>query len=930
MRNRKITAMLLAFVMVVSCAFTGFAFTDVAEDGKYTAAIRELAEKGIVKGYNELSFGANDVCTREQFITFLYRASGSPEVAEKSVFSDAPADAYYIDAISWGYQNGIIKAFEDGTIGIGKAVDREHAAYFLFNWGVMQNKADLKNGVVLNEYTDAAEIGLYARHAFAWAMRKNFFEVSEGKILPKENVTRGWTAYAVNKLLNTHVCDWEDWKDNGDGTCARICALDNGHTESGAHEYNNGELTKEDEITYTCKNCLVTKVEKVPEGVEIVTRADLENAITEAAWAYYVKGPRLQYDSAGVSYLNRYTGGTGRTSAMTPPEHGTEDMTFYSVCSDYAFQSYLEALNILMMGDRNTPYGLSCDQLFYTGENQQERRTALVAVNEPTTDNDVDCVVAKWIDYDYFMEKGSATKKSEFVAFNVYDSTHYTDYTEGIEFKEDGFDGQLHYSYYDKDGNKLSAEQVEDDYFYAFTDNYKENLRPGDVQVSNSHATLYVGGNLTLHCSYPTGGGKIGADGDKLEPDGAIFANFQYPRTKFGSAKRQTLIVLRPLDLIIAPGYDEDPGNDIAKDFVIPEETKSRAQYPAMDIDRTVDVTPFGSAASGETLTYTIKITNNTNNENYIRWGADYDNGVRETVTYQGLVVTETAPEGTEIVADSIVGGGVLENGKITWNLADIPAGEMVEISYSVKVTAPIGTIIVSDGGYVANIPSNVLKNTVGGAKLSAEETGALKAVTAGGVDSLKEFGADTDFAEAIYAKMGKELSLPNVHDLTMELFTPETFIPGDGWGEDGGIHPGVYTEITTYTRQYETSEEFAPYLGMVVDRLYGGRSFYAGDAEKWNHATKSVLDFRPEHLEAGDIVIYFKAIDRTPENMAGEFEKVDVMVYDGENLIAAHTAGGETTYEIIGKDDMYKRLTQLISWDDAQLFFVLRPTQAK
>ena len=36
MRNKKITAIILALVMVVTCSLTGFAFTDLAE-GKYDA-----------------------------------------------------------------------------------------------------------------------------------------------------------------------------------------------------------------------------------------------------------------------------------------------------------------------------------------------------------------------------------------------------------------------------------------------------------------------------------------------------------------------------------------------------------------------------------------------------------------------------------------------------------------------------------------------------------------------------------------------------------------------------------------------------------------------------------------------------------------------------------------------------------------------------
>ena len=78
-------------------------FTDVAEENQYGESIMDLAQKRIIKGYSEDSFGADDVCTREQFITFLYRASGSPEAANNTTFTDVEAGAYYADAIVWGY-----------------------------------------------------------------------------------------------------------------------------------------------------------------------------------------------------------------------------------------------------------------------------------------------------------------------------------------------------------------------------------------------------------------------------------------------------------------------------------------------------------------------------------------------------------------------------------------------------------------------------------------------------------------------------------------------------------------------------------------------------------------------------------------------------------------------------------------------------------
>lgn len=193
----------------------------------------------------------------------------------------------------------------------------------------------------------------------------------------------------------------------------------------------------------------------------------------------------------------------------------------------------------------------------------------------------------------------------------------------------------------------------------------------------------------------------------------------------------------------------------------------------------------------------------------------------------------------------------------------------------------------------------------------------------------MKEFGKDTDFAEGIYAKIGASLVLPTTLELATNLFKPETIIPGNGPGGEGDMHPGVFKEISLFTLQKNVPETYKDYRAMLVDRCYGGLSFYVGEEERWNFATKSILDFRPEHLEKGDIVIYFTTSERTVEAFTKEYDKVVVMVYDGEKLLVSTAPEGEEAmYEIIEKENVYAALQANISSADRQLFFVLRPSQ--
>lgn len=83
-------------------------FQDVDGTKEYAKAIRWGAKEGIVKGNSEGIFSPTDSCTRADFVLFLYRYAGSPDVAVKSYFTDVDSNAYYAKAVTWAYENDIV------------------------------------------------------------------------------------------------------------------------------------------------------------------------------------------------------------------------------------------------------------------------------------------------------------------------------------------------------------------------------------------------------------------------------------------------------------------------------------------------------------------------------------------------------------------------------------------------------------------------------------------------------------------------------------------------------------------------------------------------------------------------------------------------------------------------------------------------------
>lgn len=83
-------------------------FTDVSEDSVYYDAIMWAVSEGITKGTTAATFSPDEVCTRAQIVTFLYRASGD-KVTAKASFNDVAASAWYAEAVTWAVANGITK-----------------------------------------------------------------------------------------------------------------------------------------------------------------------------------------------------------------------------------------------------------------------------------------------------------------------------------------------------------------------------------------------------------------------------------------------------------------------------------------------------------------------------------------------------------------------------------------------------------------------------------------------------------------------------------------------------------------------------------------------------------------------------------------------------------------------------------------------------
>ena len=109
-------------------------FTDVAEDSYYYKAVLWAAEKGIAKGTSETTFSPNDTCTRGQAVAFLYRYANSPAVSGSNSFADVSETAYYYNATLWAMSEKVTEGTSATTFSPNDLCTRGQIVTFLYRY----------------------------------------------------------------------------------------------------------------------------------------------------------------------------------------------------------------------------------------------------------------------------------------------------------------------------------------------------------------------------------------------------------------------------------------------------------------------------------------------------------------------------------------------------------------------------------------------------------------------------------------------------------------------------------------------------------------------------------------------------------------------------------------------------------------------------
>ncbi len=166
-------------------------FTDLDPTMWYHKGVDFVLNNGMMVGVAESVFAPDLDVTRAMLVTVLWRKEGKP-AGSMSTFADLEEGLYYVDAVEWAAENGVVTGYSDKVFAPNDSITREQFAAIMYRYA--KNKGyDVSVGENTNilSYTDADQISEYAIAAIQYAVGSGLMTGrTESTINPKDNTTR--------------------------------------------------------------------------------------------------------------------------------------------------------------------------------------------------------------------------------------------------------------------------------------------------------------------------------------------------------------------------------------------------------------------------------------------------------------------------------------------------------------------------------------------------------------------------------------------------------------------------------------------------------------------------------------------------------------------------------------------------------------------
>ncbi len=224
---KKVLSLLICGIMLISVC-SAQTFTDMPNNWA-TTALTNAVDNGLIGGSNGL-IRPNDPLTRAEMAAIMVRAFGGQELADLSSFVDVNEKNWFYADMSKAVAMGAFTG--DGQyLNPNDNISREQtfavlARMFSLNYDAEINQVlgrPTSADAVLSQFADAAAVSPWAKELVASVVASGYVGGSDGKINPKNNITRAEFASVMDKLVKTYVDTPGEYTSFPDGSVVIRC-----------------------------------------------------------------------------------------------------------------------------------------------------------------------------------------------------------------------------------------------------------------------------------------------------------------------------------------------------------------------------------------------------------------------------------------------------------------------------------------------------------------------------------------------------------------------------------------------------------------------------------------------------------------------------------------------------------------------------------
>lgn len=186
----------------IEAEFVLVQFDDCTEDDWYYPDVTYVAANGIMRGTGSGDFSPDVSTTHGMLVTMLYRLDGEPKVSGSCAFADVEAGSYCEAAVIWANANGIVKGYDNGLFGANDAITREQLAVILYRYAEFKGlDVSVGEDTDISSYSDASETADYALPAMKWVCGVGILHGNgNNQLMPKGSATRAEVAAILHRF----------------------------------------------------------------------------------------------------------------------------------------------------------------------------------------------------------------------------------------------------------------------------------------------------------------------------------------------------------------------------------------------------------------------------------------------------------------------------------------------------------------------------------------------------------------------------------------------------------------------------------------------------------------------------------------------------------------------------------------------------------